>query len=73
MQLGTHVPNARAHVSKTPHIRVIMHLQDVQTGKVVNTCKVCGHASTVQLQCNVSTMDHSSGSATVPSDLTTQR
>jgi hypothetical protein len=29
MQLGTHVPNARAHVFKAPHIRAIMRLQDV--------------------------------------------
>jgi hypothetical protein len=27
-----------------------MHLQDMQAGSVVNTCKVCGHASTVRLQ-----------------------
>jgi hypothetical protein len=28
----------------------IMRLQDVHTESVVNTCKACGHASTVRLQ-----------------------
>jgi hypothetical protein len=50
VQLGTHVPNARAHIFKAPHVRAIMHLQDMQTDSVVNTCKMCGHASTVWLQ-----------------------
>jgi hypothetical protein len=27
-----------------------MRLQDVRAGSVVNTCKVCVHASTVRLQ-----------------------
>jgi hypothetical protein len=49
MQLGTQVPNAHAHVSKAPHIRAIMHLQDMQAGSVVNSCKACGYASTVRL------------------------
>jgi hypothetical protein len=48
VQLGMHVLNARAHVFKVPHIRVIMCLQDVQTDNVVNTCKACEHASTVR-------------------------
>jgi hypothetical protein len=30
VQLGMHVPNARAHVSKEPDVRVIMDLQDVR-------------------------------------------
>jgi hypothetical protein len=29
VQLGKHVPNARVHVSKMPHVRAIMCLQDV--------------------------------------------
>jgi hypothetical protein len=56
VQLGTHVPNAHAHVFKTPHIRTIMCLQDVQPVSVVNTCKACKQTSTVLLQCNASTM-----------------
>jgi hypothetical protein len=50
MQLGMHVPNARTHIFKAPHVRAIMRLQDVRAGSVVNTCKVCVHASTVRLQ-----------------------
>jgi hypothetical protein len=50
MQLDTHVPNTRVHVSKAPHVRAIMRLQDVQASSVVNTCKACGHASTMWLQ-----------------------
>jgi hypothetical protein len=65
-QLGMHVPNERVHVSKVPHVRVIVHLQDVRTSSVVNTCKACEHAFTMLLQCDVSTMDHSSGTAIVP-------
>jgi hypothetical protein len=61
VQLGTHAPNARAYVSKAPHIRVIMRLQDVQTDSVVNTCKTCRHISIVRLQYDASSMDHSSG------------
>jgi hypothetical protein len=49
VQLETHVPNTRAHVSKVPHVRAIMCLQDMQVDSVVNTCKACGQASTVQL------------------------
>jgi hypothetical protein len=45
-----HVPNARAHVFKASYVRAIMRMQDVWVGSVVNTCKSCGHASTVQLQ-----------------------
>jgi hypothetical protein len=73
VQLGTHVPNARPHISKAPHVRAIMLLQDVQAGSVVNTCKACGHASTVLLQCDAITMDHSPGTVIVPSDSTAQR
>jgi hypothetical protein len=56
VQLGTHVPNVRTHISKAPHISAIMSLQDVQAGNIVNTCKACGHASTVRLQYDASTM-----------------
>jgi hypothetical protein len=49
VQLDTHVPNALAHVSRVPHVRVIMCLQDVQAVSVVNTCKACKHASTMRL------------------------
>jgi hypothetical protein len=50
VQLNMHVPNARAHVSKAPHVRVIMCLQDVRAGSVVSTYKACERASTVRLQ-----------------------
>jgi hypothetical protein len=56
VQLGTHVPNTRAHVSKAPHVRAIMRLQDVQAGSVVNTYKACGQASTVRLEYDYSVM-----------------
>jgi hypothetical protein len=56
VQLGTHVPNARTHVSNAPHVRAIMPMQDMQTGSVVNTCKACGQASTVRLQYGYSVM-----------------
>jgi hypothetical protein len=49
MQLGTHVLNARTHIFKVPHVRVIMRMQDVQASSVVNTYKTCGYASTVWL------------------------
>jgi hypothetical protein len=73
VQLGTHVPNARVHVSKAPHVRAVTHLQDMRAGGVVNTCKACVYASTVRLQCDVGTIDHSSDTATVPSDSTAWR
>jgi hypothetical protein len=73
VQLGTHVPNARVHVSKAPHVRAVTHLQDMWAGGVVNTCKACVYASTVRLQCDVGTIDHSSDTATVPSDSTARR
>jgi hypothetical protein len=50
VQPATHVSNARAHVSKVPHIRAIMRLQDVQTRSVVNTYKAYGHVATVRRQ-----------------------
>jgi hypothetical protein len=56
VQLGTHVSNARAHVSKAPHVGAIMRLQDVQADSIVNTCKVYRHASTVCLQYGYSVM-----------------
>jgi hypothetical protein len=73
VQLGTHVHNTRAHVFKAPHVRAIIRLQDVQAGSVINTCKACGQTSIVQLQCDANTMDHSPGTAIVPSDSTAQR
>jgi hypothetical protein len=36
MQLGTHVPNAHAYVSKVYDIRAIMGLQHVRAGSIVN-------------------------------------
>jgi hypothetical protein len=47
VQLGTYVPNTHAHVFKVPDIRVIMCLQDVRAGSVVNAYKACRHAATV--------------------------
>jgi hypothetical protein len=73
VQLGTHVLNARVHIFKAPHIRAIMRLQEVQTGSIVNTCKACGQVSTMWLQCDVGTIDHSPGTATMPSDSTARR
>jgi hypothetical protein len=65
VQLGMHVLNTHAHVSKAPHVKAIIHRQDVQTDSVVNTCKACGHASTVRLQHDAISVDHSLGTATV--------
>jgi hypothetical protein len=59
----------RAHFQGTSR-RIIMRLQDVQADSIVNTCKVCGQTSTVRLQCDIDTMDHSSCTATVQSDST---
>jgi hypothetical protein len=73
MQLGTHVPNAHAYVSKAHHVSAIMRLQDMQAGSVINTCKTCGHTSTIRLQCDANTMDHSPIAAIVPSDSTARR
>jgi hypothetical protein len=72
VQLGVHVPNARAHIFKASNIRAIMGLHNVRAGITVNACKVCRHIVTMRLQCSVSIMDHSSDIATVPSDSTTQ-
>jgi hypothetical protein len=47
MQLGMHVPNAHAHVSKGPDVRAIMGLQSVRVGNTVNACKACGQTVTV--------------------------
>jgi hypothetical protein len=47
MQLGTYVLNTHAHVFKVPDIRVIMCLQNVRAGSVVNAYKACRHAATV--------------------------
>jgi hypothetical protein len=45
---GSYVPNARAHISKTSDVMVIMGLQDVRAGTTDNAYKTCGHAATVQ-------------------------
>jgi hypothetical protein len=73
VQLGMHVPNACAHVSKVPDARAIMSLQDVLASSVVNACKACGHVGIVRLQCSASAMDHSSSTAIVPNDSTARR
>jgi hypothetical protein len=39
MQLGSHVPNARTHVSKAHDIRAIMTQQDVRACCAINACK----------------------------------
>jgi hypothetical protein len=61
------------HVSKASDVRVIIGLQDVESASIVNACKTCIHVATVQLQCGASTIDHSSGTATLLSDLTARR
>jgi hypothetical protein len=48
VQLGLHVPNAHAHVSKAPDVRAIMGLQDMRADSAINVCKTCRHAATVQ-------------------------
>jgi hypothetical protein len=73
VHLGMHIPNTRTHVSKAPHVRAIIRLQDVRACSVVNTYIACRQTSIVRLQCDVNTMDHSSGTATVPSDSIAQR
>jgi hypothetical protein len=39
VQLGTYALTARAHASMVPNIRVIMDLQDMRVGSVVNAYK----------------------------------
>jgi hypothetical protein len=56
VKLDTHVFHARARVSKAPHDRAIIRLEDVQAGSVINTYKACGQASTVWLQYGYSAM-----------------
>jgi hypothetical protein len=68
VNLGPHVPNARAHVSKTPNVRVIISLQDVRAGSAVNACKTCGQVAIVWLQCSAGPVNHSPSTAIVPSD-----
>jgi hypothetical protein len=41
VQLGSHVPNARTHICKTPDANVIMGLQDVWTSSAFNAYKTC--------------------------------
>jgi hypothetical protein len=50
VQLGTHVPNARAHIFKMSVIRTIMGLQDMWVVTAVNAYKACRQAATVQRQ-----------------------
>jgi hypothetical protein len=69
MQLGMHVPNARAQVFKASDIRAIIELQYVRTGSTVNACKAYRQTTTVRLQCMANTMDHSPATATVPKRL----
>jgi hypothetical protein len=66
VQLGLHVLNARAHVSKVPDVRAIMGLQDERAGSAFNARKTCGQADTVWLQCSTGPVDHLPGTATVP-------
>jgi hypothetical protein len=73
MQLGTHVPNACAHVSKALDVRATIVMQDVRAGSTVSACKAYRHVAIVQLQCSNNTMDHSPGAATVPNDSTALR
>jgi hypothetical protein len=47
VKLGTHVPNACAHISKASDIRAIMRLQDVRAGSAVNACMVCRQVAIV--------------------------
>jgi hypothetical protein len=70
MQLGTHISNIRAHISKVPDIRVIMGLQDVRVGSIVNVYKACRQAATVRLQCSANIVDHSPDTSTVLNDST---
>jgi hypothetical protein len=65
VQLGQHVPNARAHISKALDIKAIMGLQNVRACSAVNAYKTCKQMAIVQLQCSVSTVDHTPGTATV--------
>jgi hypothetical protein len=53
VHLGTHVPNARAHVSKAPHVRAIMRLKDVkQCSQYLQGVQTCIYsAATIRLQC----------------------
>jgi hypothetical protein len=48
VKLGTHVLNARTHVSDTPDVRTNMSLQDVRAGSADHACKTCRQLVTVQ-------------------------
>jgi hypothetical protein len=65
VRLDPCVPNAHAHIFKTPDVRAIMSLRDVHACSVVNACMMCEHVAIVRIQCNTSTVDHSSGTNTV--------
>jgi hypothetical protein len=69
VQLGTHVSNTRAQVSKAPDTAC----NTCGQACAVNACKACRQAAIVRLQYNTSNMDHSPSIAIVPSDSTTLR
>jgi hypothetical protein len=72
MRLDSRVSMACLQVSKACDIRAIMGLQDVRAGSAVNACKACRQVATMRIQCSASTMDHTPGTAIVPSDLTSR-
>jgi hypothetical protein len=47
VQLGTHIPNARVHISNAHDVRAIMGLQDVRAGNALNACKACKLVATM--------------------------
>jgi hypothetical protein len=48
VQQGPPVPKARVHIFRAPDVRAIRSLQDVQTGNIVNACKMCRQVAIVQ-------------------------
>jgi hypothetical protein len=59
VQVGSHVLNARAFISKTLDVRAIMSLRDMWAGSKVNVYKTSRHTATVQLQCIADLVSHS--------------
>jgi hypothetical protein len=59
VQLGSHVPNARMHVSKMPDVRTIIGMQDLWACSTFNACKTCRQVATVRLQSSIGPVDHS--------------
>jgi hypothetical protein len=80
VQLGSHAPNARAHVSNTPDARTITDLQDVRASGTFNACKTCRQAADLMsvrradmwLQYHTGPVDQLRGTAISPGDLTGQ-